>query len=400
MFGKKMMATVLAGMLLASLPMTAYAGWQQENPLVAHALGEVDGKIEMNSKEAFLASWGNGFRVLEVDFAYTSDGVLVARHDFEEDGTYYRLEQETSQSLVMDYATYKNSKIVYEQTPIAAVDLFGLMTEYPDVYIVTDTKETDKATVQKQFNDLVKIARAMEQPELLDRLIVQIYNPDMYDWVHEIYPFQNWIYTLYLNSKPNYPEIANFCAQKGIGTVTIQVDRVTQEVVNTLHEAGILVYAHTVNRYKQFEDLLALGVDGIYTDRIKPYELEWVGLSDMRKVVSKDVSLSNKTYTLDTLEIFSEEYVPLRQMAKVGSGFSVQYDTSQKTLNLTSGKSFTSIGNELLVNDSGNYIMKKADFKLLYNDKETRVSPIIVDGEVYVSLNQMAGLMGLEQGLA
>jgi glycerophosphoryl diester phosphodiesterase len=154
MFGKRMTAVMLATMLGTALPLTAYGGWQQENPLIAHALGEVDGKIETNSKEAFKASWGNGYRALEIDFTYTSDGVLVARHDFEEDGSYYRLEQDATESLVMDKDTFQNSKIIYEQTPITAVDVLGLMAEYPDVYIITDTKETDQVTVQKQFNDL------------------------------------------------------------------------------------------------------------------------------------------------------------------------------------------------------------------------------------------------------
>ncbi|WMI81061.1 phosphatidylinositol-specific phospholipase C/glycerophosphodiester phosphodiesterase family protein [Anaerotignum sp. MB30-C6] len=394
MFGKRMTAVMLATMLGTALPLTAYGGWQQENPLIAHALGEVDGKIETNSKEAFLASWGNGFRALEIDFTYTSDGVLVARHDFEEDGTYYRLEQDATEPLVMDKDTYQNSKIIYEQTPITAVDVLGLMAQYPDVYLITDTKETDKETVQKQFGDLKKIAEAMEQPQILERIVPQIYHEEMYDWVQEIYPFQEWIYTLYLNNAPDYTQIADFCVTKGIGTVTIHKDRVTQEVVDTLHGKGIIVYAHTINRYKQFEELLAMGVDGIYTDRIKPYELKWVGLSDNRQVVEKTVTFGEKSYPLDTLEIFNEDYVPLRQLAKIGKGFSAQFDGENKTLNLASGKAFTSLGNELLLDHSGKRIMEKADFRVFYDGKETKIYPILVDGEVYVSLGQMKELLG------
>lgn len=394
MFGKRMTAVMLATMLGTALPFTAYGGWQQENPLVAHALGEVDGKIETNSKEAFLASWGNGFRALEVDFTYTADGVLVARHDFDEDGTYYRLEQDATSPLVMDKNNYQNSKIIYDQTPITAVDVLGLMAEYPDVYIITDTKETDKDTVQKQFGDLKKIAEAMEQPQILERIVPQIYHEEMYDWVKEIYPFQEWIYTLYLKSNLNYSEVAEFCSAKGIGTVTLQKERVSQAVVDSLHAKGIKVYAHTINRYKQFEELLALGVDGIYTDRIKPYELSWVGLSDSRQIGQKNVNFGEKAYTLDTLVIFSEEYVPLRQLARVGKGFSTQFDSQNKTLNLASGKSFTSLGNELLLDHSGKLIMEKADFRLIFDGKDTKIYPILVDGEVYVPLNQMNTLMG------
>ena len=81
-------------------------------------MGEYDGKIETNSQEAFISSWENGYRVMEADFIYTSDGVLVVRHDFDKDGSYYRLEIEPGSNLVMDSNTFQNKKIIYEQTPM------------------------------------------------------------------------------------------------------------------------------------------------------------------------------------------------------------------------------------------------------------------------------------------
>ena len=105
MIQKKLTAMVLAAAMLgvsAVQPVWAAEGWQAQNPLIAHALGEADGKIETNSREAFITSWENGFRAVEGDFTYTSDGTLVMRHDFEEDGSYYRLEIEPEGNLVMD----------------------------------------------------------------------------------------------------------------------------------------------------------------------------------------------------------------------------------------------------------------------------------------------------------
>ena len=61
--------------------------------------------------------------------------------------------------------------VIYEQTAITAVDLLYLMMEYPDMYLVTDTKDTDKATVQRQFNDLKNIANNIGAPEILERII-------------------------------------------------------------------------------------------------------------------------------------------------------------------------------------------------------------------------------------
>ena len=82
----RLTAVALAAMLgvgMAVQPVqAAETDWREGNTLVAHALGEVDGKIETNTKEAFLSSWSRGFRAMEADFTYTSDGVLVVRQIF------------------------------------------------------------------------------------------------------------------------------------------------------------------------------------------------------------------------------------------------------------------------------------------------------------------------------
>ena len=394
MKGKRIAAFALTLVLGASAAQPALAAdWQSKNPLIAHALGEADGKIETNSKEAFLTSWQNGFRAVEADFTYTSDGTLVVRHDFEKDGSYYRLEIKPSGSLVMDTKTFTSTPAVYEQTPMTAVDLLYLMQEYPDMYLITDTKTTDKAQVQRQFRDLVNIANNIGSPEILSRIIPQLYNKEMLSWIKEIYPFENWIFTLYLYANPNYGDIANFCAANGIDTVTLHIDRAKKENISKLKAKGLKVYAHTVNRYRIFEDALAAGVDGIYTDRIKPYELSWVGLTNSIRTTEQTVTVKGKEAKLTTLAIFGTPYAPLRQMAQLGKRFSAEYKKDAGTLNLTVGKTLTTMGNEMLMDHSGHLVTKKADFKLLIGGKESGIQCFYVDGEVYAPVEQILALL-------
>ena len=381
MKGKRIAAFALALVLGASAAQPALAAdWQSKNPLIAHALGEADGKIETNSKEAFLTSWQNGFRAVEADFTYTSDGTLVVRHDFEKDGSYYT-------------KTFTSTPAVYEQTPMTAVDLLYLMQEYPDMYLITDTKTTDKAQVQRQFRDLVNIANNIGSPEILSRIIPQLYNKEMLSWIKEIYPFENWIFTLYLYANPNYDDIANFCAANGIDTVTLHIDRAKKENISQLKAKGLKVYAHTVNRYRIFEDALAAGVDGIYTDRIKPYELSWVGLTNSIQTTEQTVTVKGKEAKLTILAIFGTPYAPLRQMAQLGKRFSAEYKKDAGTLNLTVGKTLTTMGNEMLMDHSGHLVTKKADFKLLIGGKESGIQCFYVDGEVYAPVEQILALV-------
>ena len=390
MKGKRLTAVLLTAVVaLSAVQPVLAADWQSGNRLIAHAFGEVDNKIETNSKEAFINAWENGFRVVEGDFTYTSDGVLVLRHDFEKDGSYARLDIPTTGDKVMDSQTFMNSPIIFEQTPLRAVDLMYLMAEYPDMYLVTDTKDTDKAIVQKQFRDLVGIAKNIGHPEVLDRIIPQLYNKGMIDWIREIHPFENWIFTLYLYNNPDYDDIANYCTTKGIQTVTLHIDRATAANVGKLKAKGLKVYAHTTNRYLTMKNLLAVGVDGIYTDRIKPYELPWIGQENPRKLVEQTVTVGTKEVTLTTMDIFGKVYAPLRQLAKTGKGFSATYNKEGATLNLQTGKAFTTLGNEMLMNNSGKLITEKVDFKLLVNGKDSGIQCYYVDGEVYAPVDAM-----------
>ena len=394
MKGKRLTAVLLtAAVALSAVQPVLAADWQSGNRLIAHAFGEVDNKIETNSKEAFINAWENGFRVVEGDFTYTSDGVLVLRHDFEKDGSYARLDIPTNSDKVMDSQTFMNSPIIFEQTPLRAVDLLYLMAEYPDMYLVTDTKDTDKATVQKQFRDLVGIAKNIGHPEVLNRIIPQLYNKGMIDWIREIHPFENWIFTLYLYNNPDYDDIANYCTTKGIQTVTLHIDRATAANVGKLKAKGLKVYAHTTNRYLTMKNLLAVGVDGIYTDRIKPYELPWIGQENPRKLVQQTVTVGTKEATLTTLDIFGKAYAPLRQLAKTGKGFAAAYNKETGTLNLQTGKAFTTLGNEMLMNNSGKLITEKVDFKLQVNGKDSGIQCYYVDGEVYAPVDAMLPLI-------
>ena len=394
MKGKRLTAFALAAVLAVSAVQPALAAdWQSGNRLIAHAFGEVDNKIETNSKEAFINAWENGFRVVEGDFTYTSDGVLVLRHDFEKDGSYARLEIKTDQDKVMDSQTYLNTPIIFTQTPMRAVDLMYLMVEYPDMYLVTDTKDTDQATVQRQFRDIVSIAKNIGHPEVLDRIIPQLYNKEMIKWIKAIHPFENWIFTLYLYNNPDYDDIANYCKANGIQTVTLHVDRATKENVNKLKAKGLKVYAHTTNRYLTMKTLLNVGVDGIYTDRIKPYELPWIGLENPRKLTEQTVTVGGKENTLTTIDIFGKDHAPLRQLAQLGKRFSADYDRASNTLRIQTGRVFQSLGNELLMDDSGRLITEKADFRLLVNDKENRMQFYYVDGEVYAPVEEILALV-------
>lgn len=248
------------------------ADWHEKYPIVAHALGTVAGRTETNCREAFIESYENGQRVFEADFMLTSDGKLVVRHDFD-DNSYYNLEQSPGAEYVMDYNAYMSSKIRGLYTPLDADGLCALLAEYPDAYLVTDSKATDKATVEREFKLL---AEAVEKTDksIFSRTVVQIYYEEMLDIVAPLYQCGGWIFTLYQISDPDYNAVAEFCAEKGVDVVTLDRDRFSANVAEILHSRGIKLYTHTVNRSDSMFVMYTYGCDGFYSDYITPSDWE------------------------------------------------------------------------------------------------------------------------------
>ena len=242
-------------------------------PIVAHALGTVDGRRETNSKDAFLASYEAGQRIFEVDLQLTSDGVLVARHDWDQI-SYYNLEQEYAG--VMDHETFMNTPICYYYTPLDIDGLLELLVSHPDACLVTDSKDTNEAAIRSQCKALAQAVERTSDPSLWDRIIVQIYREEMLDWVREETPVANFIFTLYQIARPDYAAIGAFCQSNGIRVVTMDLSRFSQlsgENSRLLHSYGCLIYLHTVNRVLDMV-VSTWGADGFYSDYVTPDQFQ------------------------------------------------------------------------------------------------------------------------------
>ena len=240
-------------------------------PSIAHCLGTVDGHIYTNSKEAFEESYAAGFRVFEADLAIAADGVLVVRHDFDANSA-----SNLGQPGLVGEVTseqHLSAPILEEYTALDAVGLLELLAEHPDAWLVTDSKQTDPDTVRQIFAKLVAAARRAGGVELLDRVIVQIYSPELKDVVAECWPFDHWILTTYLlPADSDYGGLAGWCAENGVPVLAMPAERATAERVAAVTSQSVRVYVHTLNDPQAVSDCLALGVSGVYSDLLTPMD--------------------------------------------------------------------------------------------------------------------------------
>ena len=238
--------------------------WYNKEKLILHACGGIEGKTYTNSKEALEENLKKGHRIVEVDMSMTSDGEVVLKHEWA--------------GQAPTYEEFMNTPISYLYTPLDAGNILDYLRQYEDLYFVTDIKG-DREYIGNIFRRIVELSREKDCEEILDRFIIQIYYKQDYDYIREIYPFTNWIYTLYASADRDLNAIAKFCLDNNIPVVTMPSGWVTdKEYIQVFQDMNIKVYVNTLNDLGTMQTFRDRGVFGFYTDYIKPQDLSVVGL--------------------------------------------------------------------------------------------------------------------------
>lgn len=238
--------------------------WMEEVPaLIAHAGGGIDGVTYTNSRDAFIANYAAGHRIFEIDFDLTDDNALVASHG---ETKWHLLTGD--EELIYSKKNFVKTPVCEQYQGMTVEDVIDLMTEHPDAYLITDTKYSDRSTVMLQFSQLVKYAEDID-PDVLDRIIPQIYTEEMLDWVMAVYPFRSVILTLYKSKMA--PEAAlEFCRTSGVRFVTMPCKSFTPEIAGLLDQLDISIGVHTTSSAEDAQAFFENGVDMVYTDFLTP----------------------------------------------------------------------------------------------------------------------------------
>lgn len=254
------------------------AKWYEEYSSVTHALGMTgEGDVVTNSLEAFLYNYQLGQRVFEADVQIASDGVMVLRHDWESSlGQDVAFGWTDDARPVPASKEFKAAPIYGKYTPLTLEDWFGIMEEYSDVWFVTDTKYSP--TVSKDMQIFVDTAKNSHRESVLDRVIVQLYYQEMYDEVNAVYPFENYLLTIYYTGYPeDSASMLKFMEEKGIGVLTMPADTWagTARIREELKDKKFKVYLHTVDDPEAAMRYLK-EVGGLYSDCITEPQMDYL----------------------------------------------------------------------------------------------------------------------------
>ena len=234
-----------------SVALKESAGNIHPTTLVAHAGGAIYGFRHTNALEALEESYSNGFQLIEIDFEWTSDGKVVAIHDWEP--MVRRLFM--TEPKVLSLKEFKELKVFQDLTLIDLDDLVNWLKTKDDVYIVTDMK-TDNLKFLRLISESYK--------DIQNQIIPQVYSFEEYAPARDM-GYENVILTLY---KTDYEDerIVKFAEENSVFAITMPIDRGYSNLPRMLKDIDVFTYVHTVNELYIFEELYENGVSGIYTD--------------------------------------------------------------------------------------------------------------------------------------
>lgn len=230
---------------------------------VIHAGGYIvgpsgKGATYTNSAEALVNAYRAGNRVMEFDFMGTSDGHLAGTHDW-----LSAVSPAITDGVPLSLEEWMSVDVYGEFTPLCLESLADFMRQHPDLYIVTDVKDsnTEAAAI---------IAEAC--PDLVDRFIIQIYKDSEYDEIAAL-GFQNIIYTLYnlpAADKRDTEHLAEFAAEHPLlGYTYPEALRREWRYTAKMQKIGVLLLTHTINDRDEISACYAEGIDAVYTDNVR-----------------------------------------------------------------------------------------------------------------------------------
>jgi glycerophosphoryl diester phosphodiesterase len=233
---------------LAGEPPRAFAhrGWH---------VGELAG-LE-NTTAAFRRAFDEGYRYLETDARATSDGVLIAFHD-------PRLDRVTDRTGLVAKQPWSEVKLALvgggQQIPLLA----ELLEELPDACFNIDAKAANAVGPLAELirrtgaGDRVCVVSFSERRLAAVRAAV---GPDV-AWA--MGPFET--FRLFRASKLRR-SFGSAAVAVQVPVTFQRVRIVTPEFIAAAHAAGLEVHVWTINDPAEMRELLAMGADGIMTDR-------------------------------------------------------------------------------------------------------------------------------------
>jgi glycerophosphoryl diester phosphodiesterase len=246
-----------------------------------------------------------GADYIEIDLQMTADGVLVALHDKTLNRTadapegvpeqYCRglVSKKTLEQIKMcDAGSWFSPEYAGEQIPTLE-EIFQRYGTSVNYYI--ETKNPDAAPGMEE-----ELVRLLGEYGLIERaaenwqVLIQSFSAESLMKIHELEPSLPLIQLYWAGTSKSIQRDLDAVSEYAVGIGPYKQD-VDAALVEAAHEHCLAVHPYTVNTVEEMEALIALGVDGMFTNN-----------PDLLDVVLGDAALSGEAAAQQAAEAYRE----------------------------------------------------------------------------------------------
>ena len=203
-----------------------------------------------NTIEAFQSAISLGYQYLETDLRETSDGKIITFHD-------PNLKRITGANITISETKFSDIRMrrLPSREIIPTID--ELLEEFPDSFFNMDLKVN-------QIEE--KVLKKINSHNALERVCLGSFNSKVIKKINSLEP--KILTSMGISQVIMY----KFFQKKNISKL-IQIPTrwsgikvITKKFIDRLHNDGLKVHVWTINKEKEMQSLIDLGVDGIMTD--------------------------------------------------------------------------------------------------------------------------------------
>jgi len=224
--------------------------------LIAHAAAAIRGWEGSNTLEAMENAINLGFKYIELDMLYTTDGEIILNHNW------YHISNRIPgvENGIMSHEEFMSHRIFGQFTPVDLELLIDFLRRHPEPRIITDTKDTDYAALY---------AIAEHFPEYMHRFIAQAYTFDDVQRIRNL-GFEDIILTIYMMGFEDRDpaRIHAFAMEQELYAVAMPESWAIPAFVGYLDMNEMRYIAHTIDSVYKASVLYTMGFYAIYTGHL------------------------------------------------------------------------------------------------------------------------------------
>jgi glycerophosphoryl diester phosphodiesterase len=238
-----------------------------------------------NTLASFQGAIDLGVDFVELDLLATSDGEIVIHHDYDVDGclihsmTLAQVKQIDCGSVDREFPLQQS--VLGARIPLLN-ELFEMVqsASHPHAKNICFNLEIKSHPDHPEYTLSIdqltqKIVQIVRFFGLESRVYYSSFNPEVISWIKKVEPgavcallYFALIPLLYLKGEGNswLESLLESCFKLGVQIISPNESLLSGDLIQVFKEAQLLVIPWTVNEKSRYNELVALGVDGIITD--------------------------------------------------------------------------------------------------------------------------------------